>query len=58
MKLKLTIGTSLTTGAKDVITWSDIHKKTSRRDNYWYPDPKFLDRVTDDMEALGVTLGD
>ena len=61
MKLTFTVGTSLTTGAKDVITWNDIHHKTSRSggiSNYGYPDPNYLDRVTEDMEALGVTLDD
>ena len=61
MKLTFTVGTSLTTGQKDVITWNDIHHKTSRSGgipNYGYPDPNYLDRVTEDMKALGVTLDD
>ena len=57
MKLTFTVGTSLSTGQKDVVTWNDIHHKTSLNGGpYGYPDPTYLERVTADMHALGVRL--
>ena len=59
MKLTFRVGTSLSTGAANVITWNDIHHKTRRvggSANYGYPDETYLERVTADMHALGVRL--
>ena len=59
MKLTFQIGTSISTGATNVITWNDIHHKTSLYGgsaNYGYPDVTYLVRVTADMHALGVRL--
>ena len=57
MKLTFTVGTSLSTGRRDVVTWNDIHHKTSLNGGpYGYPDPTYLERVTADMHALGVRL--
>ncbi|XP_052814572.1 uncharacterized protein LOC128241603 [Mya arenaria] len=43
-----------------VITWNDIHHKTDRRPNsqFGYPDPKYLDRVTEDLALNGITEND
>ena len=57
--MTFTVGTSLTTRKQNVITWNDIHHKTSIAGGpYGYPDPTYLERVTEDMKALGVTLDD
>ncbi|KAL4232125.1 hypothetical protein ACF0H5_009700 [Mactra antiquata] len=59
-KVIFTIGRSRTTGADSVITWNDIHHKTDHRPNtqFGYPDPTYLDRVTDELKAKGVTVDD
>ena len=57
MKLTFRVGTSLTTGDTNVITWNDIHHKTDPSYGpYGYPDATYLERVTADMHALGVRL--
>ena len=57
MKLTFTVGRSLSSGRNNVITWNDIHHKTSPRGGpYGYPDATYLERVTEDLHALGVTL--
>lgn len=56
-KLIFTIGNSRTTGAKDVITWNDIHHKTSMYGgpaNFGYPDPDYLKRVRSELKARGI----
>ena len=59
MKLTFTVGTSLSSGERNVITWNDIHHKTSSHGGpYGYPDATYLERVTADMHALGVRLDD
>lgn len=51
------MGTSLTSGANNVITWNDIHHKTSLfAGPYGYPDAGYLRRVTADMNAMGVRV--
>lgn len=59
-KLVFTIGNSRTTGAEGVITWNDIHHKTDQKPNtqFGYPDPTYLDRVTDELKIKGVTVDD
>ncbi|KAH3786997.1 hypothetical protein DPMN_165116 [Dreissena polymorpha] len=59
-KLVFTIGDSRTTGHDGVITWNDIHHKTDYRaySQFGYPDPTYLERVTDELKAKGVTLDD
>ncbi|KAH3849989.1 hypothetical protein DPMN_092394 [Dreissena polymorpha] len=59
-KLVFTIGSLRTTGEEGVITWNDIHHKTYHRPNqqFGYPDPSYLERVTDELKAKGVTLAD
>jgi len=57
MKLTFRIGRSLTTGQTNVVTWNDIHHKTAISGGpYGYPDATYLQRVTADMNALGIKL--
>ncbi|KAM4024443.1 E3 ubiquitin-protein ligase DTX3L-like isoform 2-T3 [Anomaloglossus baeobatrachus] len=55
-KLIFTVGESRTTGAKDTVTWNDIHHKTSQHGGpagFGYPDPEYLKRVRDELKAKG-----
>lgn len=57
-RLIFTIGESHTTGATGVITWNDIHHKTSATGgptNYGYPDPHYLRRVKEELADKGIT---
>jgi deltex-like protein len=57
--LVFTIGTSVTTGQSDCVIWNGIHHKTSTTggsSNFGYPDATYLERVTDELAAKGVTL--
>ncbi|XP_010162192.1 E3 ubiquitin-protein ligase DTX3L, partial [Antrostomus carolinensis] len=56
-KLIFTVGRSNTTGAEDVITWNDIHHKTSKvggPTGFGYPDPEYLQRVRSELKAKGI----
>lgn len=56
-RLTFTIGSSSTTGKHNVVTWNDIHHKTSRDGgptHYGYPDPDYLKRVQDELKAKGI----
>lgn len=56
-RLTFTVGRSSTTGINNVVTWNDIHHKTSRSGgptNYGYPDPEYLKRVQDELKAKGI----
>ncbi|NWQ70994.1 DTX3L ligase, partial [Neopipo cinnamomea] len=56
-KLIFTVGQSRTTGAQNVITWNDIHHKTSITGgptNFGYPDPDYLQRVRSELKAKGI----
>ncbi|NXJ90049.1 DTX3L ligase, partial [Corythaixoides concolor] len=56
-KLIFTVGQSRTTGAQGVITWNDIHHKTSiygGPTNFGYPDPDYLKRVRSELKAKGI----
>ncbi|XP_021256535.1 E3 ubiquitin-protein ligase DTX3L [Numida meleagris] len=56
-KLIFTVGNSRTTGAEDVITWNDIHHKTSMYGGpmkFGYPDPDYLKRVRSELKARGI----
>ncbi|XP_069140730.1 probable E3 ubiquitin-protein ligase DTX3 [Argopecten irradians] len=60
-RLVFTVGRSRTTGADNVVTWNDIHHKTSftgGTENFGYPDPTYLGRVTEELAAKGVTEED
>ncbi|XP_048249649.1 uncharacterized protein LOC124113910 [Haliotis rufescens] len=53
-----TIGDSRTTGHSGVITWNDIHHKTSMTggsSGYGYPDPDYLKRVKEELALKGIT---
>ncbi|PKU32930.1 e3 ubiquitin-protein ligase dtx3l [Limosa lapponica baueri] len=56
-KLIFTVGQSRTTGAGDVITWNDIHHKTSMSGGptkFGYPDSDYLQRVRSELKARGI----
>uniref|UniRef100_A0A8C0NA79 E3 ubiquitin-protein ligase n=1 Tax=Canis lupus familiaris TaxID=9615 RepID=A0A8C0NA79_CANLF len=56
-KLIFTVGESRTLGVSDVITWNDIHHKTSRVGGpqmYGYPDPDYLKRVKQELKDKGI----
>uniref|UniRef100_A0A8D0CBB0 E3 ubiquitin-protein ligase n=1 Tax=Salvator merianae TaxID=96440 RepID=A0A8D0CBB0_SALMN len=56
-KLIFTVGQSRTTGATDVVTWNDIHHKTSifgGPNQFGYPDPHYLKRVEEELKAKGI----
>lgn len=53
-KLTFTIGTSLTTGEHNVVTWAGIHHKTSFSGTFGYPDPLYLERVQIELKAKGI----
>ncbi|OWF43861.1 uncharacterized protein LOC110459139 isoform X2 [Mizuhopecten yessoensis] len=60
-RLTFTIGHSRTTGEENVVTWNDIHHKTNKtggQQQFGYPDPGYLGRVTDELAAKGVTEAD
>ncbi|KAL5022517.1 hypothetical protein ScPMuIL_001672 [Solemya velum] len=57
-RLVFTIGESRTTGCDGVITWNDIHHKTSLHggsENFAYPDATYLSRVREELAAKGIT---
>ncbi|XP_051977618.1 E3 ubiquitin-protein ligase DTX3L isoform X2 [Xyrauchen texanus] len=56
-RLTFTIGRSSTTGINNVVTWNDIHHKTSRfggPTHYGYPDPDYLKRVQEELKVKGI----
>ncbi|NXR77446.1 DTX3L ligase, partial [Pycnonotus jocosus] len=56
-KLIFTVGQSRTTGQQNVITWNDIHHKTSTEGGptqFGYPDPSYLQRVRSELKAKGI----
>ncbi|KAI8499429.1 hypothetical protein Bbelb_224800 [Branchiostoma belcheri] len=56
-RLVFTIGTSVTTGARDTVIWNDIHHKTNTRggaSGYGYPDPGYLNRLRQELAAKGI----
>ncbi|XP_067995160.1 E3 ubiquitin-protein ligase DTX3L [Melanerpes formicivorus] len=56
-KLIFTVGQSCTTGEQNVITWNDIHHKTSTTggpSKFGYPDPHYLQRVRSELKAKGI----
>jgi len=60
-RLIFTIGQSITRGADNVIIWNGIHHKTSPDggpSNFGYPDPTYLQRVTDELKLKGVSKDD
>ncbi|XP_062613013.1 uncharacterized protein LOC134274799 [Saccostrea cucullata] len=57
-RLIFTVGFSRTSGRDNVVTWNDIHHKTRRDggpEKYGYPDPEYLTRVIDELNAKGIS---
>uniref|UniRef100_A0A914WC66 E3 ubiquitin-protein ligase n=1 Tax=Plectus sambesii TaxID=2011161 RepID=A0A914WC66_9BILA len=57
-RLTFTVGDSITTGAKNVVVWNNIHHKTSLHGGpqcFGYPDPTYLSRVQEELHAAGIT---
>ncbi|XP_064079837.1 protein deltex-like [Macrobrachium nipponense] len=56
-KLIFTIGTSVTTGIQDAVTWNEIHHKTewTNATGHGYPDPNYLDNVLRELAIQGVS---
>jgi hypothetical protein len=53
--LTLTVGTSLTTGERDVITWTSIHHKTGLTGGvHGFPDGNYFRNCSQELDALGV----
>lgn len=55
--LLFTVGTSMTTGAQQVIVWNGVHHKTALSGGaavHGYPDPTYLQRVKEELAAKGV----
>ncbi|XP_068558878.1 probable E3 ubiquitin-protein ligase DTX3 isoform X2 [Cebidichthys violaceus] len=56
-KLIFTVGRSTTSGRNNMVTWNDIHHKTSTHGgptHYGYPDPEYLSRVQDELKVKGI----
>ncbi|XP_071771288.1 uncharacterized protein LOC139924207 [Centroberyx gerrardi] len=56
-RLVFTVGQSSTTGRNNLVTWNDIHHKTSTHGGptyYGYPDPDYLKRVRDELKVKGI----
>ncbi|XP_075821198.1 E3 ubiquitin-protein ligase DTX3L isoform X2 [Microtus pennsylvanicus] len=56
-RLIFTVGDSRVSGMSDVVTWNDIHHKTSTfggPGNFGYPDPHYLTRVKAELKAKGI----
>ena len=53
--LTFTVGMSLTSGLKDVVTWTSIHHKTSLHGGqHGFPDDTYMTRCNQTLDALGV----
>ncbi|XP_078364668.1 tripartite motif-containing protein 3-like [Oculina patagonica] len=56
-RLVFTVGTSVTTGRANQVTWNGIHHKTSVTggpQGFGYPDPDYLRQVKEDLAAKGI----
>ena len=53
--LSFRVGTSMTTGARNCITWASIHHKTSIRGGaHSFPDPSYIANCSKELDNLGV----
>ena len=53
--LSFTVGTSLTTGASNVVVWSSIHHKTSLAGGvHGFPDPGYFTNCNTELDGLAV----
>jgi len=58
-RLVFTVGTSLTTGRPNCVTWNDIHLKTAvSGGEHSYPDPAFLTNLMAELAGFGITEGE
>jgi len=60
-RLIFTVGTSATTGHDNCVTWTNIHHKTSSRNDgsgHGYPDPGYMDNLIEELKNVGVTDAD
>ncbi|XP_036955137.1 probable E3 ubiquitin-protein ligase DTX3 isoform X2 [Acanthopagrus latus] len=56
-RLIFTVGRSTTSGRNNIVTWNDIHHKTSTHGgptHFGYPDPDYLSRVRDELTVKGI----
>ncbi|KAG0585421.1 hypothetical protein M758_2G010100 [Ceratodon purpureus] len=56
-RLLFSVGTSITTGQRDVVTWSGVHHKTNTwggPTNFGYPDATYFARVKAELAEKGV----
>uniref|UniRef100_A0A0N5AKU4 E3 ubiquitin-protein ligase n=1 Tax=Syphacia muris TaxID=451379 RepID=A0A0N5AKU4_9BILA len=54
-RLIFTVGDSVTTGAKNVVVWNNIHHKTNVFGGaFGYPDDNYLSRVKEELASLGI----
>lgn len=57
--LTFDVGTSLTSGKSDSITWSSIpHKTTVKSGLFGFPDISYFQRANNELDALGVPAAD
>jgi len=56
-RLTFTVGTSTTTGIENCVIWNEIHHKTLAP-AHSYPDPNYLDNVTAELAAQGISDAD
>jgi deltex-like protein len=52
--LTFSVGTSLTTGRPNSITWAIPHKTSLLPSQFGYPDPSFFATANDELDVLGV----
>jgi len=55
--ITFTIGTSLTTGLENVMTWGGIHHKTSQTGGFashGYPDDQYISNCNNELNAIGI----
>ncbi|GAB6018819.1 putative E3 ubiquitin-protein ligase dtx2 [Chamberlinius hualienensis] len=60
-RLTFTVGTSITTGYNNVVTWNEIHHKTEFGSNFsghGYPDTNYFDNVKLELASHGVMEDD
>lgn len=58
-KLTFIVGTSQTTGEKNVVCWAGLHHKTSPQggtNSFGWPDPTYFQRIADELKDRNVEL--
>ena len=55
-RLLFTVGTSMSSGFSNRVTWNDIHLKTQKiGSEHGYPDPNFLANLMQELAGFGIT---